>query len=516
MTARRTNAAAAPFGRHGVRLRIAAPVWDRLKGFHLAKGKQHESLSYIWARCEVVDGQHIILVPPDAPLFSFADDCLLSQAWGQVTLLPEVLNGMLVEFAKSGLYNCLVNVHDHWFAEHGEFSAVDDADDLRFDTYLRERFEPMLARRPDIGPKRPIFNLSVVIGQETSSARLVDRRQEGLPFLPADHIGVLDRHFRAEPLAVPNASEGPGPDPMLNRQAAFISSRAQAALAKWRIALIGCGGLGTVVAESLLRAGARDLILIDHDRIEASNLNRWQGGMPADVGQPKARVLARRLARMTPGARIEYLCRSLDHPNAIAAVARSDVVIGLLDNDAARWQLCHVAIHYMVAYFDAGVVINPPPMVDFQGRYFAVLPGVTACTECKPNLKLLDRDAVIQAWAHPTTVSARRAAGYALGVPEMSTPSAYSLNQRLGGLVVQELMNHVNAWRPMATVVRESWRTGSFQRCDTDNYRERPSEDCPVCSLRIGRGSALPMPTLGRRLERLNLPADPFHEEEVD
>lgn len=514
--ARRAPAPTPSSGLQGLRLRIAAPVWDKLKGFHLAEGKHHESLSYVWARCEVVDGEHIVLAPPDAPLFCFADDCLLRQTWGQVTLRPDVLNGMLAQFANAGLYNCLINVHDHWFAARGEFSAVDDADDLRFDTYLRERFEPMLARRPDIGPSRPIFNLSVVIGQETSSARLVDKRQAGLPFLLADHIGLLDRHLRAEPVALPNASDEPDPDPMLDRQTAFISPDAQSALAKWRIALVGCGGLGTVVAESLLRAGARDLTLIDHDRIEASNLNRWQGGTPADVGKTKARVLARRLARMAPDARIEYLCRGLDHPSAAAAVARSDVVIGLLDNDAARWQLSHVAIHYMVSYFDAGVVINPPPMVDFQGRYFAVLPGVTACTECKPNLTLMDRNAVIEAWAHPTTVTARRVAGYALGAPEMSTPSAYALNQRLGGLVVQEMMNHLNAWRPMATVVRESWRTGSFQRCDTDNYRERPSADCPVCSLRIGRGSAIPMPRQGSRSGRLDLPADPFQEEEVD
>ena len=123
----------------------------------------------------------------------------------------------------------------------------------------------------------------------------------------------------------------------------------------------------------------------------------------------------------------------------------------------------------------------------------AVIPGVTGCVECK-TYDLIDREEVIRHFSHPAVTQARRAAGYVIDRPEMATPSAYSLNQRTAALGVQELMNFLSGWRPTATVIREQWATGALQRADRDNYPERPDPDCPMCSLRIGRGWSVPLP----------------------
>ena len=186
----------ASIGKRVLTLRVDAGLWKRLRAFHLREGKRSEALSYVWARCERVSGGHVVLMPADAPFLALDADCYERHGSAQVRLRPDVLNGMLVEFARSD-FNCLVNVHDHWFAEDADFSGVDDNDDLAFDRYLRERFEPMLKRRPELGPTRDIFNLSIVLGRSGCTARLVDTRR-AKPFTKARQIALLgDRWLSA-------------------------------------------------------------------------------------------------------------------------------------------------------------------------------------------------------------------------------------------------------------------------------------------------------------------------------
>ena len=111
-------------------IRMGAALWQRVRDHHLAPDKRIEALSYAWARCERVLGGWVVLLPADSPWFAFQPDCYENQAGGNVRLRPDVLNGMLIAFAGSG-YNCLVNIHDHWFADQGVFSSVDDEDDVR-------------------------------------------------------------------------------------------------------------------------------------------------------------------------------------------------------------------------------------------------------------------------------------------------------------------------------------------------------------------------------------------------
>ncbi len=68
-------------------------------------------------------------------------------------------------------------------------------------------------------------------------------------------------------------------------------------LARVRMLIIGAGGLGSNVAFMLARSGIRRFILVDRDRVEASNLNR-QAYFPADLGRPKVEALAEPAAKV--------------------------------------------------------------------------------------------------------------------------------------------------------------------------------------------------------------------------
>ena len=117
--------------------------------------------------------------------------------------------------------------------------------------------------------------------------------------------------------------------------------------------------------------------------------------------------------------------------------------------------------------------------------------------ECKA-FELIDRNEVVRAFANPAVLAERRAAGYIADRPELAAPSAYILNQRTAALAVHELLNHVTGWRATATFAGESWSTGELKRADRQNYPDAPADCCPLCSLRLGRGKSIPLPSARR------------------
>ncbi len=71
------------------------------------------------------------------------------------------------------------------------------------------------------------------------------------------------------------------------------------------VTVLGCGGIGVPAAWTLALAGVKQLRLIDGDRVELSNLHRQVLYSTADIGQPKAEVLARALQQRFPDLRYE-------------------------------------------------------------------------------------------------------------------------------------------------------------------------------------------------------------------
>jgi ThiF family len=473
-----------------VTLRIAAPVWDRWQAYHLAPAKTVESLSYVFATVDDSGDTLRILVPANAPLIEFGPDCFERQAAGNVRLYRDVLRGLLIRFAQSH-HNALINVHDHWFSAHPSFSPVDDADDRTFDRYLRESLEPALATIAG-AVVRPIWNLAFVLGQKGAAMRIVDTRRRNL-FAPITHLTVTGDRHRTVALEA-KTSVPASPEGRLSRHRDFIAPEHQAALRSLHVALVGCGGTGSILAETLGRLGVGSLTLIDGDRLDETNLNRWQGAEPWMVGKSKTHLLARRLKRMCPRLRIQALDRSVFDPDAELALRQADVLFGAVDADAPRLFLNRLALQQLVPYFDVGVAVMPDDgSVDFRTRFFAVYPGRSACIECTTFALYDDEDALL-AFLDAATAAARRQAGYVSGQPEAVTPSVYALNQRATGLAVTEFLNWICGWQPAATLVTESWLQGRLWRADRANFPEGPNPACPVCGYLAGSGASEPPP----------------------
>lgn len=475
------------------KIRMAKATWERLRDYHFSLGKQVERLSFLWAR-SYQDGRvnTTVIVAHNAPLFLFDDDCYSHQSAAHCRLMPEVLNGMLVLFAASD-YNTLINIHDHWFDQTTHFSSLDGADDLDFDTYLRGRFEPMLKKHPHIGTYRHIINISIVLAKRGCMARVINSKQKN-PFIPLASLDVIGECLKRVYQGRPSLRAKKAQTKVFFRHRDFISQKHQRLMSHLTAALIGCGGIGSVLAQALARTGFGSIFLIDDDRLEESNLNRFQGGKPRMVGKSKSYLLARQLRDMFPGQAVKAIAQSVYHPDAEAAMRCADIIVAALDNDEARIFLNRISLQFYLPYFDAGTSITAKKSkTDFLTRYFAVIPGVSACMECT-QYTLFNRERVINAFLDQQTLEARTAAGYVIDDPDVSAPSVYALNLRSAGLLTTELLNYVCGFRPTATMILESWRAGSLQRSDRMNFPEQPSPECPICNFYAGAADTESLP----------------------
>ena len=118
-------------------------------------------------------------------------------------------------------------------------------------------------------------------------------------------------------------------------------SQCQGKLEDARIAVLGVGGLGGWSALALACCGIGEMLLVDFDTVELSNLNRQILYGEADVGQPKARLAAARLGVFNSSIRVKTREERLDSEAAVAAVIEGyDLVVNAVDwpaHDIELW-----------------------------------------------------------------------------------------------------------------------------------------------------------------------------------
>src|ERR1700726_4925636 len=118
-----------------------------------------------------------------------------------------------------------------------------------------------------------------------------------------------------------------------------IGTDGQKPLANARVTLCGCGALGTVLANSLVRAGVGHLRLIDRDFIETHNLQRQVLFDEHDVAEnlPKAEAAARKLAAINSSVYVEPVVTDIDRTNILELVGDADLILDGTDNFEIRY-----------------------------------------------------------------------------------------------------------------------------------------------------------------------------------
>ncbi len=141
-----------------------------------------------------------------------------------------------------------------------------------------------------------------------------------------------------------------------------------------RIAILGCGGLGVPAAWTLVLGGIRHLRLVDRDCVELSNLHRQVLYSMADIGQPKAKALARHLSALVDDLDIEIVEESADLSSIQRLLQGCMAVLEATDDPACKFAVCDAAAH-------AGMVASIAAAIGQRGQWFGQRPG-GACYRC--------------------------------------------------------------------------------------------------------------------------------------
>ena len=120
------------------------------------------------------------------------------------------------------------------------------------------------------------------------------------------------------------------------RNIGAITQTEQDLLAKKRVLIAGCGGLGAYAAEALARIGLGYLTLIDGDVFVPSNLNRQLNSLESNLGKSKALEAKKRLGQVRTDLSVEAIQIFLNEENASDLLKGHDLIIDALDNVKSR------------------------------------------------------------------------------------------------------------------------------------------------------------------------------------
>lgn len=164
-----------------------------------------------------------------------------------------------------------------------------------------------------------------------------------------------------------------------SRQTLFapIGKNGQEQLRAASVAIIGCGALGSSLANNLCRAGIGRLVIADRDFIEINNLQRQILFDEDDFARklPKAVAAAEKLRHINSEVTVEALVEDINADGIEALVQDVDLVLDATDNFETRYLLNDACIKYGKPWIYSGVIAS-------YGVTMTILPGDTPCLRC--------------------------------------------------------------------------------------------------------------------------------------
>lgn len=292
-----------------------------------------------------------------------------------------------------------IPVHNHGGTTTVRFSPTDLTSHQRGYPALRQ-----ITDTPVCGlvltPQAAAGDLWMPDGTRTSLAEVV---------VPGNNLLRL----RARPATPP--SSGNEATQHYDRQTRVFGDLGQQTFQRMRVAIVGLGGIGSLLTEYMARLGVGHLVLIDDDTVEISNLPRLSGADHDDVGRPKTELAARLARRAQPDIELTILRDRVERTHARQTLTLCDWIFLAADGAAAR-HFTNAAVHqYLIPATQVGVKI--PVRHDTVGQIHAVrrllLPG-RGCLWCDGLIDPTDLAVDMQAPAD------RAAAHYVPGNPAAS------------------------------------------------------------------------------------------------
>lgn len=145
-----------------------------------------------------------------------------------------------------------------------------------------------------------------------------------------------------------------------------FTKSAQELLASKKVAIIGCGGLGSNVATILHSMGVFHLSLFDFDKVELSNLPRQLPYTIHDLGKDKSSCLKQSLAKKYNINHIQSFNVKIDESNVFDLINNFDLILDCCDNLQTRLLISKASYRYKIPLVYASVVATDGQLMTFD------------------------------------------------------------------------------------------------------------------------------------------------------
>lgn len=293
-------------------------------------------------------------------------------------------------------------------------------------------------------------------------------------------------------------------DASFDRQSRLFGDAGQAILASSRVAVVGLGGVGSLVAQQLGRLGVGEVVLIDYDRLELSNVSRVVGSKPTPLLRLLDRLhadsrLKRWLLRLAP-RKVDIAAKVVREPGFTRVTSRFGSVVkqanasALTDCDfiflagdehTARLVTNEIGHQYLIPFVQLGTKVPINDKTGDVGEVFAVERLVWPDAGCLWCNGVINRGRLE---VESKSDDQRKAQRY-VDDPHVRAPSVISLNSVTAALAVNTFLFYLTGLHePEAGTVglRYIARERVFVR-----EAPRKGARCPFCSLRDESGFAL-------------------------
>ena len=266
------------------------------------------------------------------------------------------------------------------------------------------------------------------------------------------------------------------------------------------IIIVGLGGLGSVIAENLVHMGFENFILVDHDVVEKSNLNRIVGATweDAEKSKPKVEVVSKHLQSIRPSIKVRCEKAKIEDLSIDSEIASSDWMILATDSHSSRFYAQELAFRFFIPMISAGVgiAVEDGAITDYSGEVIVIRPGDKLCLNCLNRLNPIKiaaergqekekgrgRSAEIQLQGESVdgpNVDVLK--GYVRGAL-IHDPAVKTLNSVIGALTVEQLVNQFTqrSLHEPVLVYERNLRTSIFP--DQESI-DRRNKHCFTCSI---------------------------------
>ena len=188
--------------------------------------------------------------------------------------------------------------------------------------------------------------------------------------------------FKGEKM--PTRYIGDGYWEIASRQMSIVTRSEQQRFKDSKITVIGCGGIGGETIEMLARMGIGNLVLVDKDAFDLSNLNRQTLASLSDLGLDKSAVAAEKVRLINPYVNVDIFNEHVDQENIDKIIGDSDIVIDALDNVLTRVIVSRKAKEKGIPYIHGAIHGT-------QGQITVFLPNTKSYEEMF-NLPSIDKE----------------------------------------------------------------------------------------------------------------------------